>query len=91
MDDSPVPSVTNPFLFTEFDVGYHNQALGSPPKPMIGTNVFALPAPHPLFSLIPAEYSATMNLKRFSEELDIDLSTVKLKEHFVHFQNDSPG
>ena len=89
-EDSVLESVTNPFLYSEFDVSYHSQALGQP-RAVVGSDVFSLPAPSPLFSLIPAEYSATMNLKKFSEELDIDLSTVKLREHFVNFHDVLPG
>ena len=89
--DPSLNSVTNPFLYTEFDVGHHNQALGRPPVPILGSNVFSLPSPNPLFSLIPAEYSATMNLKKFSDDLNIDLSTVKLREHFVQFHEALPG
>ena len=83
--------MTNPFLYTEFDVVYHNQALGYKAQPVVGTNIFSLPSPHPLFSLIPAEYSATIHLKRFTEDLGIELSSVRLREHFVRFNNVLPG
>ena len=83
-------SVTNPFLYSEFDVSYHSQALGQP-RAVVGSDVFSLPAPSPLFSLIPAEYSATMNLKKISDDLNIDLSTIKLREHFVQFHEALPG
>ena len=83
--------MTNPFLYTEFDVVYHNQALGYKALPVLGSNMFSLPSPHPLFSLIPAEYSATIHLKRFTEDLGIDLSSVRLKEHFVKFNEELPG
>ena len=89
-EDSVLESVTNPFLYSEFDVSYHSQALGQP-RAVVGSDVFSLPAPSPLFSLIPAEYSATVNLKKFTEDLGLDLSSVRLKEHFVQFKDVLPG
>ena len=91
VDDSRLASVTNPFLYTEFDVLYHNQALGYKAQPVLGSNMFSPPSPHPLFSLIPAEYSATIHLKKFTEDLGIELSSVRLKEHFVKFHDVLPG
>merc|ERR1711953_946711 len=91
VEDSLLASVTNPFLYTEFDVVYHNQALGYKAQPVLGSNMFCPPSPHPLFSLIPAEYSATIHLKKFTEDLGIELSSVRLKEHFVKFHDVLPG
>ena len=54
-------------------------------------DVFQLPGPHPLFGLIPAEFSAVANLRRLAAGLDMDLSTLRLQEHFVRLKETLPG
>ena len=38
------------------------------------------------FSLIPAEFSIITNMKRLAHSLNLNLSTLRLKEHFVRFK-----
>ena len=86
-------TVTSPFVYSEFDVNHHRQAVGHPPRPVLGHNDthFTPSSPHHLFGLIPAEYSVVANFKRLSHALDLDLSTLRLKEHFVRFVKSLPG
>ena len=86
-------TVTSPFVYSEFDVNHHRQAVGQPPQPVLGPHdtPFSPASPHHLFGLIPAEYSVVSNFKRLSNSLDIDLSSLRLKEHFVRFVKTLPG
>ena len=83
-------SVTSPFIYSDFDVKYHRRALGC----ILDTslkNEESTHLPHPLFGLIPAQHSILANIKRLANELHIDLSTLKLKEHFIRFKDSLPG
>ena len=53
--------------------------------------MFQLPGPHPLFGLIPAEFSAVANIRRLASGLELDLSTLRLQEHFVRMKEELPG
>ena len=91
-EESPLlASVNSPFIFTEFDVNYHRQALGHPPHPILNNDMFSPPQPHPLFGLLPAEFSVMANMKRMVSGLNLDLSTLRLQEHFVRFKQTLPG
>ena len=84
-------TVNSPFVFTEFDVNYHRQAVGLPAKPVLNNDIFSASTPHHLFGLIPAEFSVVSNMKRLANGLKLDLSTLKLQEHFVRFKKPLPG
>lgn len=83
-------SVNSPFIYSEFDVNHHRQAIGRHPNPIFKSE-FPSPSPHPLFGLIPAQHSVISNMKRLADELHLDLSTLKLTEHFVRFKTNLPG
>lgn len=87
-------TVNSPFIYTEFDVNYHRQAVGLNPKPVLGpfeSDIFTPTQPHTLFGLIPAEFSVISNMKRLAQGLKLDLSTLRLNEHFVRFKEPLPG
>jgi len=91
LEEKPLfASVTSPFIYSDFDVKYHRRALGCIPDTTFKNEESSL-TPHPLFGLIPAQHSILANIKRLAKELHIDLSTLKLKEHFIRFKASLPG
>jgi len=83
-------SVNSPFIYCESDVNHHRQAIGQNPNP-ISKSEFPAPPPHALFGLMPAQHGVISSMRRLAKELDLDLSTLKLTEHFARFKKNLPG